>query len=77
MGGHSSSTNTYEKEIHNKDITQRNNHVESQKDHYVEHNIETNILNGDKAYGGGVATNGDLNLGTAIYKLVNLKDVQL
>lgn len=32
---------------------------------------------GDKAYGGGVASNGDSNYGNAVYKLVNLNDQSL
>merc|ERR1712046_155773 len=76
-GGGSSSTNTYIKETHNKDITQTNNNVENENNHYVEHNTEVNNLNGDKAYGGGVASNGDANYGNAVYKLVNLKNLGL
>ena len=72
MGGSSSSTNVHETEIHNNDITQRNNNVENENNHYVEHNTEVNTLVGDKAYGGGVASNGDANYGNAVYKLVNL-----
>jgi hypothetical protein len=72
MGSHHQSTNVHETEIHNKDITQRNNNVENENNLFKEHNKEKNTLNGDKAYGGGVASNGDSNYGNAVYKLVNL-----
>ena len=72
MGGHHHSTNTHVQEDHNKDITQTNNNVETENNHYKEHNTEMNTLNGDKAYGGGAASNGDSNYGNAVYKLVNL-----
>jgi len=72
MGSHHQSTNVHETEIHNKDITQRNNNVENENNLYKEHNKEKNTLNGDKAYGGGVVSNGDSNYGNAVYKLVNL-----
>jgi len=72
MGSHHQSTNVHETEIHNKDITQRNNNVENENNLFKEHNKEKNTLNGDKAYVGGVASNGDSNYGNAVYKLVNL-----
>ena len=40
MGSHYQSTNVHETEIHNKDITQRNNNVENENNHYKEHNKE-------------------------------------
>ena len=77
MGHSSSSTNYHLTEVHNKDITQRNNNVENENNHYKETNKIHNNLYGDKAYGGAVASNGDSNYGTATYKLVNLDDASL
>ena len=77
MGGSHHSTNVHETEIHNKDITATTNNVENENNHYKEHNEQHNTLNGDKAYGGGVSTNGDSNYGNAVYKLVNLDTVDL
>ena len=78
MGGRThKSTNVHETEIHNKDITQTNNNVENELNHYIEHNTEMNTLNGNKAYGGAVSSNGDANYGDAIYKLVNLNSLGL
>jgi len=71
------STNVKVKETHNKDITQINNNVENEINRYTEHNTEVNTLNGHKAYGGAVYSNGDANYGTAIYKLVNLNSLGL
>ena len=71
------STNVHETEIHNKDITQTNNNVENEINHFNEHNTEVNTLNGNKAYGGGVMSNGDANYGDAVYKLMNLNEASL
>lgn len=72
MGRRTHSTNTVINETHNKDIKQTNNNVENEINHYYEKNEEHNNLYGDKVWGGAVASNGDSNYGTAIYKLQNL-----
>ena len=70
MGGHHhSTTNTVIKDYVNEDITNTHNNVKNLENNYKEHNLETNIQNGDRALGGEVKISNDVNAGTSIYKL--------
>ena len=69
MGSGGSSSNTHIINRQTTDETNNHNNVKNLENYYKEHNLETNIQNGDRALGGAVNIRDDVNAGTAIYKL--------
>ena len=67
-GGHS----THDVHVKNYQTTEETNVHNNEKNlenFYKEHNLETNIQNGDRALGGEVRISNDVNSGTSIYRL--------
>ena len=73
-GGGKHTSNTRVVNYENEDVTNTHNNVKNLENHYKEHNLQTNIHNGDRALGGAVNIMNDVNSGTAIYKL-NLQNL--
>ena len=73
-GGGKHTSNTHVVNYENEDVTNTHNNVKNLENHYKEHNLQTNIHNGDRALGGAVNIMNDVNSGTAIYKL-NLQNL--
>ena len=67
-GGRSSNTNTVNNTV-NEDIHNVHNNVKNIDNYYHEHNIMTDIQFGDRALGGHVQIEDDVNTGNAFYKL--------
>ena len=70
-GGRSTSSKTVTN-ITNEDIKNVHNNVKDINNYYNEHNILTDVQVGDRAYGGKIQIQNDVNAGTAYYGLQNL-----
>ena len=74
MGGGGRSTNSKTvNNVVNEDINNVHNNEKNIDNLYEEHNIVTDIQYGDRALGGSVKINDDVNAGVAYYKLMNLQ----
>ena len=73
-GGHSTSSKTVNNNV-NESINNVHNNVKNIDNYMQEHNIVTDIQNGDRALGGSVKVVDDINAAVANYKLMNLQNL--